>query len=479
MKRMTKVIKENFMYCFLVIQPILDIIAYFQQGRAISFAGNCRLLFTLIIPLYTLVKTPKKKKFLGIMGIIALFSCLHIMNGFRVGYISFFQDVKYLLLVLHMPVLAISFIFWDDKKMEKQIPKAFITNFFVITCVVLVSYVTQTGNSTYLDYNFGWTGWFAIPNAQSIILVTLIPFTLYIVLSYFTVWKILIINSIIIFMLIFNGTKTAYYSIFLISFGYIVFFIFDYLLKGKKKKNFIFITIFCLSIILGRIFYDVSPRASMDNTYEVAREAEQKELNQEKKESNIIEEKKSIKGIEQTENIYQEYLNEYLVKKFGYDRVIQEYGENPTAVDFSDVRLMKKIYAKLIWEECDGLTKLVGFQYPEMQYQGENFDLENDPPAILYYYGYLGAFLYVAFLGWIFIRIIKKIIQDFYKSTDLFNFSLLCTLLLEIAFAFTSGYLLRRPNVSVYMAAVIVLCFQRTKKDEEKDNVIFDNYSSI
>ena len=459
MRSIMKLVKGNYIYCFLIFQPILDIIAYFQQGSAVSLAGNIRLLFTLGIPLYTLIKTPKKKKFLCIMGVIFLFSCLHIANGFRVGYISFFQDVKYLLLVLHMPMLAISFIFLDDEKMEKQIPRAYFTNFIIITCVVFVSYITKTGNSTYLDYNFGWTGWFAIPNAQSIILVTLIPFTLYIALLHFSMWKILIVNSIIVLMLVFNGTRTAYYSIYLISVGYIIFFVFDYLLKGRKKRNFVYILIFCLSIILGKAFYDISPRASMDNTYENAREEEQKELDQIQQESEIFEEVKNKQEIDRKQKLYEKYLNKNLVKKFGYDRVIQEYGENPTAADFSDVRFAKRIYAKLTWEKCDYLTRIVGFQYPEMQ----NFDLENDPAAIFYYYGYLGAFLYLVFLGYFALRIVKKVIYNFYESTDLFNFTLLCTLLLEIGLAFNSGYLVRRPNVSVYMAAIIVLCFQRTK----------------
>ena len=196
----------------------------------------------------------------------------------------------------------------------------------------------------------------------------------------------------------------------------------------------------------------------MDNTYENAREEEQKELDQIQQESEIFEEVKNKQEIDRKQKLYEKYLNKNLVKKFGYDRVIQEYGENPTA-DFSDVRFAKRIYAKLTWEKCDYLTRIVGFQYPEMQ----NFDLENDPAAIFYYYGYLGAFLYLVFLGYFALRIVKKVIYNFYESTDLFNFTLLCTLLLEIGLAFNSGYLVRRPNVSVYMAAIIVLCFQRTK----------------
>lgn len=256
-------------------------------------------------------------------------------------------------------------------------------------------------------------------------------------------------------MLIMNGTRTAYYSLFLISIGYIVYFIFDYFVHKREKFPFTIIGILFLVLLSGKILYNVSPRASMDSTYYAAREIEQETLNG-------LEEKNK----DEEENTYEGYLDKHLVEKFGYDRVINEYGEHPTAITFSDVRLKKRIYAKLIWEESDILTKMVGFQYPEMQFKNDNFDLENDPPAILYYYGYLGAALYVVLFLVLFIRIIRKVFLDFFDTVNLYNFALISTLMLQIAFAFNSGYLLRRPNVSFYLATIVVLCFQRTKRVE-------------
>ena len=453
--KLLKKIKDNGIYWLIVLQPILDIIAYFQNDQGMSVAGYIRLMITCTLPLYALVKTKKRKKFLSIMVLIALFSIMHVLNGFRVGYIDLIQDIKYMLLVLHMPCVAISLIFLDIKNIDKQIPRGFLSNFLLITLVVIISYFTGTGNSTYIGYDYGWTGWFLIPNAQSIILVCLVPFALYVVIQTGKLWKILALNILIACMLIMNGTRTAYYSLFLISIGYIVYFIFDYFVHKREKFPFTVIGIFFLVLLSGKILYNVSPRASMDSTYYAAREIEQETLNG-------LEEKNR----DEEENTYEEYLDKHLVEKFGYDRVINEYGEHPTAITFSDVRLKKRIYAKLIWEESDILTKMVGFQYPEMQFKNDNFDLENDPPAILYYYGYLGAALYVVLFLVLFIRIIRKVFLDFFDTVNLYNFALISTLMLQIAFAFNSGYLLRRPNVSFYLATIVVLCFQRTKRVE-------------
>ena len=104
MNSMKNYIKNNLLFLVLISQPLLDILAYFQDGSAFSIAGYVRLVYTIGIPLYTLIVLKEKKKFFVIMCVIATFCALHIANGFRVGYISLFADVKYMLLVFHMPI---------------------------------------------------------------------------------------------------------------------------------------------------------------------------------------------------------------------------------------------------------------------------------------------------------------------------------------------------------------------------------------
>ena len=88
-----------------------------------------------------------------------------------------------MLLVLHIALRSNITYLLDIKNIDKQIPRGFLSNFLLITLVVIISYFTGTGNSTYIGYDYGWTGWFLIPNAQSIILVCLVPFALYVVIQ--------------------------------------------------------------------------------------------------------------------------------------------------------------------------------------------------------------------------------------------------------------------------------------------------------
>ncbi|MEE1278512.1 MAG: hypothetical protein UHE86_05565, partial [Acutalibacteraceae bacterium] len=105
MKKVISFLKNNLLLIIFAIQPILDILAYAQRDMSVSFAGGLRLALTVLIPAYALFFTKQRKKFIISMGIIGLFCVLHVLNGFRVGYISLFADVRYLLLVSHAVIL--------------------------------------------------------------------------------------------------------------------------------------------------------------------------------------------------------------------------------------------------------------------------------------------------------------------------------------------------------------------------------------
>ena len=60
--RIIKYIRDNLLFLVLVSQPILDHLAYFQGGGSTSVAGYIRLIYTILIPLYTLIVIKEKKK---------------------------------------------------------------------------------------------------------------------------------------------------------------------------------------------------------------------------------------------------------------------------------------------------------------------------------------------------------------------------------------------------------------------------------
>ena len=456
-------VKNNLLFLVLISQPLLDMLAYFQGGSAFSIAGYVRLIYTIGIPLYTLIALKDKKKFLVIMCIIGTFCALHIANGFRVGYIDMFADVKYMLLVIHMPVLLISFIYlFEKEELKEQIVQGLKVNAVLITVVFFLTYITKSGNYTYDVYELGWTGWYLIPNAQSIIMVSLLPFIVCFLMKYMKKSYPLPM-LIVIFMYIENGTKSAYYSLILIFAGILCFIFVEYLVKREKKIPVYNMVMLALLIVVTIGAYNFSPRDILDSNNELARQEEQlelDELDEEEEDEELIKEK------------LMDYIDKDLLDRFGKEKVLKAYGDDFSAYTFADMRLKKRIYGKLVWEESDFLTKLVGYEYSQMQHNGENFDLENDLPAILYYYGYIGATGYVCLMGYFLLRLIMMLIRKFKESLNLFNFTILVTWGLQLGLAAYTGYMLRRPNVSFYLMVVMVLVYCRTetlrKGKEEK-----------
>jgi len=468
-------LKKNWFLYLMILQPILDIIAFFQQDNVIgSFAGYSRLLVMCILPLFVLWKTPKKKSFLLFFVVIAIYCLAHVINSYRVGYISMFQDVAYMARVVQMPILAISFLYIiDTDAYADMTKKAFYINLMVIFISMIVAYLTNTADDTYGIYGYGLKGWFANSNSQSIIIMTLIPLALEFAMSKKKVWLFVLTALIAWFMLISNGTKVGYLSIFVIFGGYcgyylLVHFLKLYRLTSLRKIAIVLYVVLMAGSVLG---YSLTPRYAMSHLYDTTREEDQKKIDEDLQE--IDKEHMTLDDLfadpskkAQIIEYYTPLLNQDMVKRFGTERVLREYGYLPTAWIMTDIRRLKIMYSDMIWEDSDTLTHLFGFEYTNVRTGGEKeFDLENDYPALFYYYGYVGISLYIGFLAYFVLLIVKKVITDAKGALTSLNFALLITYGLQLGAAEFSGAILRRPNVSIYMSLILALiCFKCKKK---------------
>ena len=127
--------------------------------------------------------------------------------------------------------------------------------------------------------------------------------------------------------------------------------------------------------------------------------------------------------------------------------------------------LSKKSQSLLWQQECDWLTHLVGFEVSQIGFDGTH-DLENDWPALFFYYGYVGFALYVGFVLFFLFRIARRLREDFKGSLTAENFTLALVLALQLGLAQFSGALVRRPNVSIYLALILALIWYQTRGKE-------------
>lgn len=98
--------------------------------------------------------------------------------------------------------------------------------------------------------------------------------------------------------------------------------------------------------------------------------------------------------------------------RFGVYNVMDAYNYTSEPSVLSDSRVRKSMYAKLMWEEKDFLTRLLGFEYSDMIYGDTIYDLENDFPAVFYFCGYIGFGLYMVFLALFVVMIFWAFGQD-------------------------------------------------------------------
>lgn len=472
MKKIFNFIKNNLLLIVLVIQPFLDILAYVQREQSISLAGYIRLGLTVCMPIYTLVFTKKKKKFFGVMAVIGVFCLLHTLNTLREGFAGAFSDIQYMLLVAHMPIMLFSFMFLYDKaSVKKQITVALIVNIIVSVVVFYISYAFGSGNCTYPLFQMGWTGWYVIPNAQSLVLTSLLPFAVYFAIKYCKYFFPIVMLPLV-YMYTMNGTKAAFGAL-LVSFAAIAgFTVVEYILSKRDKFQVYKVIMASFLIVVSLLSYTYSPRQIIDSTTESNRQEEQAAIDEIiKEENNLNEGENEEANVKLKRSMYIKYINPNLIDRFGAERVLDAYGTNLNSYGMSDMRLKKLIYGRLTWEDSDFATRLVGFEYGKMQHNDDNFDLENDPQAILFYYGYIGAALYLLMVGYFIARLIKQLICNFKESFNLFNLMIFITLVLQLVSVVYSGYMLRRPNVAIYLMMMLLLVYCQTKPlFKRKDN---------
>lgn len=471
--RIKKNFAEYWLLYLIVAQPLLDILAYWQQNSVGTAAGLIRMLVLIILPIYILCTTKKRRSFLVAMGIVLLFCALHILNGFRVGYISIYQDVAYLLRIIQMPILAMCFIHYiGDEKKKELVLKGFLINGLIIAVSMVLAYVTNTGKSTYAGYGVGLNGWFSNTNSQSIILVSLAPLVLYVAVKHMNQICQVIISFIILGALILNGTKACYYTVYLLFAGFMFFLFIDYFMRRKNgaKLNIPLICFFGVLLVFAKVVYPYSPRAKMDASYSTSVATDQKKIDKEFKNngpsmpSTVSQPGQSLETkyenlSAQLKNYYRKNLDKKMVERFGLKQVLIKYGVTPSAKTISDNRFKKVVYAQCVWDNSDTITKIVGFEYTNMNIGGDCYDLENDWPAIFYYCGYLGLTLYALFVLYFVILILRGLLIDFHHAFTLYNFCISFTFVLQIFLAQYSGWMLRIPGASIYMALFMALIY--------------------
>ena len=465
--------RKTWLIVLIAMQPVLDILAYWTRSPDGTAAGMLRLVIMLILPLHLLFTLRDKRRFLLSMALIALVGIAHVANCFRVGYLDMRFDLVYLARVMQMPILAVCLGYYlkDEAQKESAFKGLKYAAYLYFTGLIL-AIVTGTATDTY-GPGLGVSGWVIGENrcANSVIVVTLALVLLYFAVKSENKWLNLLIPPLMAFALILNGTKSCYFTLFGAYIGFAVYLVIDKLIHGGKLRTRV-IAVLLLTAVVSAAVYPITPRYKILLTQQRSSARQQDELERIMQElgydlnAMTLEEKLADPRLVQ---IFGDYYYDLIwaiipdmFARFDYPEICAKYKFNTNAAQLIDVRRMKYNYASLIWDEKDMLTHIVGYEPSEVWY-GAKTDLENDWPAIYFYYGYLGIGLYVFFLLWYVWLILKRVLRDFKGTVTLENFFLLLLFFLHVGLAQFSGSVIRRPNVSVYMSLVLALiCYKTT-----------------
>ncbi len=465
---------ERWLLLLIAAQPLLDTLAYFTQNQNGTAAGYIRLAVMLALPLWVLLKAERKGPYLLGFAVIGAFCVLHVLNGFRVGYRNPVYDAVYMARVIQAPVLALSFIWLlREAQTREQAFRGILAAAAIMALSVPVAWLSGTGNVTYGE-GLGYSGWVIDDNrcANSILLVTLAAFAVGWAVKTERRKLALLVPCVAAALFLTNGTKACYFSIFAIFGAWSAYLLAEKILLKRELKKWLLLVLVLL-MIFSVVIYPWTPRCRVNQ--ELAKRNTQGEI-----EATLLK-----KGIDITDMSFEERYNDPVVRevfayyywqymgsmpdlidRFGMDRVLRLYRMSTDVALLIDSRVIERSYARLIWQvETDSLTRLVGFEAAQMGTDG-TYDMENDWPAVFFYYGYLGFALYVGFVLWFLLRIVRRLREDFKGCLTVENVALAMVLCLQLALAQFSGALVRRPNVSIYFALALALVWHQTRRKE-------------
>lgn len=450
-------IKNNWISFIIILQPILDILSYFQtKFLGSSYSWIIRIAILILVFIVTYINSTHKKKLFLYLLPYGIFFVLHIFNLYINNLLNIVLDIKYFILVFQLPILTlllIDYIKQNNYNLNK-IRISLLYCFYIIIGSMILALITNTSESTY--YSGGILGWFSSANTQSMILCALAPWVLY-MLSDKNIFSYLIGYIIVFVVLYLNATRSCYLA--LVSSLFVIIFALCFSKQTPKKWFKIAIASLFLLLAIGGYKFSFTFEKeilSQDVTDDYVQNI-QTIINDDVLQTIDFNNINLSDNAEVSRILKTSYLYTRLMDIHGEDAVVEIMKPYLSAQALSNNRLSKVINAKISFKNSNSLPKILGIGYSQIAQNG--LDLENDLQSIFYYYGSLGFMLYITFIVYFVIRLVilffknPSIIHD--KEYIILSF----LLLLLVVGGEYSGAFLRKSNANIYLSLYLTLIY--------------------
>lgn len=462
----------TFIAGLFILQPILDVISYWMDafGMPSSITLVLRLGVLCITILTAFILSDRKRVYWIATAICAAVFAGHVWACSQVGYQNMFSDFTNYVRIIQMPLMVlclITFMRCNDRSFEGM-QLGLTGALLVILAVEILSVITGTDHNTYSD-GYGTLGWFNNTNSQSNNLTVLVPISLGWQLCWknrkpVLFWATAVLGLLALYLLC---PRLAYLGIVAATVG-LCFTIL--LVRRRDWKVAVGLGLLCV-LFMGLL--PVSPmyrHISNDNAYQDIRQGwisaqlgdglkevqdlQQKAAKAETSGPREMTEEERQRLIERLTPVYEHYVSDF-VEIFGPEKTIEMYNYTTDVREFSSTRAKKLMYGRLLMDSDPVSSQIFGLELSRFTVGKHIFDVENDFHGIYYLYGWAGFGAYLLFIGYFVYLIIWALIKNAKRYFTVEAASYGIAFLMCMAHAYNTAGVLRRPNSSIYLSAIL------------------------
>lgn len=449
----------------LLIQPLLDVLSYFMQDfGSTTVTTALRMLLLAAVSALGFGLSQRKKIYLVCYGVLAVYWAAHMLNCLRLGYADPVGDAAEYLKLVQFPLWTLTFItlLQNQEGLDLRTAGLLTANFAIVLGVIALSYAVGRPEYTYAGIRIGVLGWFAVPTAQSAIVCILsIGLLLW---AYRTqhVWVFSVAAVFSFGLLYLTATRLTYYAAILIAAGFLVLVL---IAGGRQRLCAISLGLALLLLILAINNSPMAQRRSIaSKSYDIYQSQTDAIMGEDKDfvyTGGDLDPELNAKIHRVYEEVYTKQdaagmpLLGDLLDRYGTDRIMEAYNYTTQAKTLYHTRTKKRMVLRLAWEDQDALSHLLGLEYNVSHINGNTYDVENDFPALLCYYGWLGTGLYCGFAAAVLLMVLAGLIKNLRRlpqfiTPELGAYAMI--FILSFGAAQYSGNVLRRPSVTVYLS---------------------------
>lgn len=464
----------------ILLQPLLDVLSYFMnEYGSTAITTTLRMIMLVAVSLLGFALSRRRRAYIVCFSVIAGFWLVRALNCLRLGYQDPLGDAAQFFKLAQFPLWTLSFItlLQSGEGLDLRAAGLLAANLGTVLVVIALSYAVGMPTYTYdipsRGVKIGILGWFAVPNGQSAIVAILSLGALLWAYNQGRVWLFCAVCVPAFGLMYFTGTRVPYYAGILIAIGLSILI---FLAGGRMR-------LCCVPLLLAAVlmvgFKGVSGmeyRQSITQDSYSIYQAPTDEIMGEDKDYVYTGGQVPPEILHKLTRVYEEVYGQEsfagtpllgeLLERFGTDRVMESYNYTTKASVLYNVRTKKLKMTSMLWEDGDIVTRLLGFEYASAFLNDNCYDPENDFPALLFFYGYTGAAMYICFAGYFLILAVWHCVKNIRRLPEALTVPFgawAMMLALCLGAAQFSGHILRRPSVTVYFSLAAAQIYLLTR----------------